>query len=277
VAAAELHLRPATALGEEELARALERAYEDYVVPFAMDVDRLRRHVDANDVDLDSSLVLVDAAGDVAAVALLAVRGERGWIGGFGVTTPFRGRGLGHRLGALVEDAARQIGLRELQLEVFVQNDRARRVYDAQGFEAVREVLILTRPPSGPPTPASLPVPATDPSVVLSTTRPDPDPVWQREAAGVARVDGVQALVTPDASAPRGAMLLLDGAAGALVLDVWGDAEAARALTTELARSRPDAAATLLNEPDGSPALPGLLAAGWREAGRQVEMRKRLG
>lgn len=45
-----------------------------------------------------------------------------------------RGRGLGRRVMALAEEAARGLGARDIELHVFAQNTRARRLYESLGY-----------------------------------------------------------------------------------------------------------------------------------------------
>ncbi|WP_437578773.1 GNAT family N-acetyltransferase [Sorangium sp. So ce887] len=45
-----------------------------------------------------------------------------------------RGRGLGRRVMALAEEAAHGLGARDIELHVFAQNSRARRLYESLGY-----------------------------------------------------------------------------------------------------------------------------------------------
>ncbi|WP_437969267.1 GNAT family N-acetyltransferase [Sorangium sp. So ce260] len=45
-----------------------------------------------------------------------------------------RGRGLGRRVMVLAEEAARGLGARDIELHVFAQNTRARRLYESLGY-----------------------------------------------------------------------------------------------------------------------------------------------
>ncbi|WP_437816038.1 GNAT family N-acetyltransferase [Sorangium sp. So ce1078] len=45
-----------------------------------------------------------------------------------------RGRGLGRRVMALAEEAASGLGARDIELHVFAQNTRARRLYESLGY-----------------------------------------------------------------------------------------------------------------------------------------------
>lgn len=57
------------------------------------------------------------------------VSGARGWGGGFGVAPRYRGQGMSHGLMGALLDHARRIGVRDVALEVLVQNAPAIRTY----------------------------------------------------------------------------------------------------------------------------------------------------
>ena len=132
-----VEVRPASSLDLERLAGLFNEAYSDYFVPISLDPPTLVLISELWDIDLDASRV----AGEEA-FALLGVRGDRGWIGGMGVVPAARRRGHGEAVMRRVIEEARARGLREVSLEVLVQNEPARRLYEKLGFEFVRELEI---------------------------------------------------------------------------------------------------------------------------------------
>ncbi len=76
----------------------------------------------------------VERGCGLLSVALLAFRGTRAWVGGFGVAPGHRGRGLGQQCAEEMLKTAAQQGAQTIELEVFVENDAARRVYEKVGF-----------------------------------------------------------------------------------------------------------------------------------------------
>src|SRR5690242_19395212 len=155
-------------------------------MPVQMDEAGLRAHAAVGDLRLDLSPLWLDEDGRAAALAALGLRGERGWIGGFGVAGERRGQGLGARLGEATIEAARDAGARRLQLEVLAGNDTARRLYERLGFVGTRELLLLQRP-------ADAPLPDASADEVQETTVEEaigaPSPLaqaWQREPAALA-------------------------------------------------------------------------------------------
>src|SRR5918998_2213789 len=137
-------------LHPQALAAAFNAVYAGYVEPFVMDERAARQHVAVNDIALDRSPLWLDDAGDVVGLGAIGVRGQRGWVGGFGVAPAYRGRGLGHRLAAALLEAAAGAGIRRVQLEVFTHNPRAIRTYQRAGFEHRRDVRIFARPEHAP-------------------------------------------------------------------------------------------------------------------------------
>jgi ribosomal protein S18 acetylase RimI-like enzyme len=122
-------LVPASALTIDELSALFNAGYEGYVVPFRVDAAQLGNMIAAWHIDLARSRV---SPGE--GVALLGIRGDRGWIGGLGVVPAARRHGLGR---ALME-AVLADGPPQVTLEVIEQNEPALRLYEQLGFERVR-------------------------------------------------------------------------------------------------------------------------------------------
>jgi hypothetical protein len=75
-----MKLVPSDQFSYAELAELFTRGYEGYFVPMHFDERTLRYMVDAWDIDLSRSRVAPDAG-----LCNLAIRGDRGWIGGIAV------------------------------------------------------------------------------------------------------------------------------------------------------------------------------------------------
>src|SRR5579859_4249689 len=121
------------------LATAFTRGFEQYLVPHAMNPEAMAERVIYQDVMLDGSFVLQDEDGP-AGVALLSVRGERGWCCAVGVAAAHRGGGYGRILMQRLIAEARARGLKEMWLEVFTQNTVAFQLYQSLGFRIEREL-----------------------------------------------------------------------------------------------------------------------------------------
>jgi ribosomal protein S18 acetylase RimI-like enzyme len=259
-----MELAPASRYSYAELAEIFNAGYEGYFTPFSLDEAAFRLMSTAFDDDLDASRVaLVDGAP--AGICKLAIRGDRGWIGGVGVAALHRGTGVGGALMRAVLDVGRSRGLREVWLEVLVQNEPAIRLYDKLGFARERglEVWALERLVFQKH--KVRPVAATAAQEQIRAERTWREP-WQRADESVANYDDVEAL-----ESEHGAILfrragdrvwLLQGSAA--------DEDAAR----RLLQSLPAEAASLiwLNGPEGDPFNAAIASLGGTLAHRQHEM-----
>jgi len=93
------------------------------------DEPTLRYMVEAWDIDLSRSRVAPDAG-----LANLAIRGDRGWIGGIAVVPEQRRGGVGR---ALME-AVLELAPPTVLLEVIEANEPAIKLYESLGFEKTR-------------------------------------------------------------------------------------------------------------------------------------------
>jgi len=66
-------------------AAALNRVFEEYLIPIMFCSEQLHLFMKYNDIDPAASPMWFDDEGNVLAAALVGFRGRRGWIGGFGV------------------------------------------------------------------------------------------------------------------------------------------------------------------------------------------------
>jgi ribosomal protein S18 acetylase RimI-like enzyme len=124
-----MSLVSADTLSDAQLAELFTRGYEGYFVPVNVDEATMRYMIDTWDIDLSRSRV-----AEGVGLCSLAVRGDRGWIGGIAVVPEARRRGTGRRLmGAVLELAPPTV-----TLEVLEQNEPAIRLYEALGFERTR-------------------------------------------------------------------------------------------------------------------------------------------
>ena len=177
-------------------AAALNRVFNEYLVPITFSSEQLHLHMSYNDVDATASPIWYDDAGNVLAAALLGIRAKRGWIGGFGVAPDYRRRGYARMLLESLVESARPRGLQSLQLEVLRENEPAIGVYQGGGFRIERELCSFEM----------LYEDATIPKGFVFTT-PDelidePEatrPCWQRERATL-RNGAVSASVTDERS-----------------------------------------------------------------------------
>lgn len=253
-----------------EGADALNRVFERYLVPIDFSAEQLQLHVAYNDVDPAASPIWYDDAGGVLAAALLAFRGDRAWIGGFGVAPEYRGHGYATQLLESLEQAARERGARTVQLEVLAGNHAAIALYRNAGFEPLRTLHTFERLVERAE--AAEGFIAASPGAFIDA--PDPVlPCWQREpqslrngAASAAITDG-KGTYAVYRSNPHLAQIFKLHAQDARRLDAIAEA---------ISGTRDSARVAILNEPEESGVCAHAKTARWSEPFMQYEMKLRL-
>ena len=160
-----MKLVPSDQFSYAELAELFTRGYEGYFVPMHFDERTLRYMVDAWDIDLSRSRVAPDAG-----LCNLAIRGDRGWIGGIAVVPEQRRHGVGRALMEAVIELAPPTVL----LEVIEANEPAIKLYESLGFEKTR-VLEVWR----------VEAPLVEAASADQSTLGQPDLPWQRDDASL--------------------------------------------------------------------------------------------
>lgn len=263
-----------------ERIRAVNAVYSGYLVPMHFSEAQLEQHVRCHDVALDRSPLWSDETGSVVALAMLGIRGDRGWVGGFGVVPERRGEGHGRALArALLLDAER-MGLAQVQLEVLTANLPAIRAYERVGFERTRDLRILSRPADAAAPAALERPPAPEPADVVAAallgngSRPRAiPPCWQREPESLRRFEGLAGLALGAPDSPRAHAIYRAVADEVRIGDLAGhEPRDLEAIATALVERFPGRRFSILNEPEGSPVCGVLEALAFRETQRQHEM-----
>ena len=258
-------LEPASRFTHAELAAIFTAGYEGYFTPFTLDEAAFRFMVTTFDDDLDASRVLL-VDGEPAGICKLAIRADRGWIGGLGVAAAHRGKGLGEALMHEVIDVAGTRGLREVWLEVLTPNVPAIALYEKLGFVTVRDVEVWTLEQRVSRQHDVRSVPLEQAQARIARERRQREP-WQRADESVAHYDGVEALASD-----RGTILFKrSGERVSLLQGVAADEASAR----ELLEALPAEASALhwLNGPEGDPFNAAIASLGGTRAWTQHEMK----
>ena len=280
-----------------QLAEAINAAFDDYYVPVNHTALTYAAMCRQFDLDLAQSVVLREASsGKLAGITMLGLRDNRGWCGGFGVTSAFRGQGASRWLAEALIERGRSLGLQSLQLEVMVQNERAIKTYRRAGFQVVRDLVVMSAP-------ADLVLPELRPghSVLLEISELAPlealriasrlepahgfEPCWQREPASLAALSQLRGLVAWRSGTPLAVLLYrynpANGQIGIANLTFYNEAAAKGLLERAAVNSRilrprgEDAKAEhffILNEPENSELFALLSEIGLQETIRQYEM-----
>jgi GNAT superfamily N-acetyltransferase len=259
-----VELVPASRFSAAELAALFTAVYEGYQFPMRLDEAGFSYFTRAFSYDLDRSRVAL-RGGEPIGLAMLAIRGRRGWVGGVGDVPSVRRRGVGLALMEAVLGEAWAAGLATVQLEVLEPNDGAFRLYDRLGFEPTR-MLEVWRLDAEPPASVATPGDADEAAKWIRARRSRPEP-WQREDESVAGNDHLEAFAVGERG--RAIVRAVDGSVVVLQL-VAEDVEAATELLAA-ARLRGDVL-SFTNVLEGDPASVALAQLGGQLAVRQHEM-----
>ncbi|NDJ53943.1 MAG: GNAT family N-acetyltransferase [Chloroflexi bacterium] len=191
---------PASEYSVEELTALYNETRIDYVVPMPMTAHRLQEYIDIYDIDLNASWVaLID--GQEAGLCMTGLRAHRAWITRLGVLPTGRRRGTGQALMESCIASAEDAGVAEIQLEVITGNAPAYRLFSKLGFEELRTLLILRRPPSKPtqgPSSGLEPVWLDEEEALNAlTTRPWAS-AWTNDVESVVNAGRIQGLLLED-------------------------------------------------------------------------------
>ncbi len=262
----------------ERYSEVASASFLGYQVPIAFDSLTIARRTRIEQHDLHQSLVAYDG-DEPAGFAILAIRGERGWVGGFALMPSQRGKGRGREMMSALIERARDCGLRELSLEVLVENRNACRLYQYAGMHVVRDLLILERtaiPCSSEP-PAKLREGAPEKLLEHFARLHRHAPAWGRGLPSLLVTDGLRGFFFGDEAAPEAYALIASRPSGTFVVDLAAAERAhAEALCDALRQFSEPLKLVLVNEPEPSLFIQPLLAGGWVEARRQHEMLMRL-
>jgi uncharacterized protein YdhG (YjbR/CyaY superfamily)/ribosomal protein S18 acetylase RimI-like enzyme len=229
---AEISSRPVAEHTSTEVAAALTRSFEGYLVPIQMTAQAYERRFRGEDLDPFASRVY-SAGGSDAPIGLVLVA-RRGWtsrIAAMGLAPEARGQGLGRRLLSEAVEEARARGDRAVLLEVIEQNTPAVRLYASFGFQAARRLFGYRkerRESTAPP---------PDPQDVLSELDPlDFSRIAARE--GDRDLPWMLAAETLSAASHPARAFHLEGRAFALISDPGSEMIALSALVVPRAERR---------------------------------------
>jgi ribosomal protein S18 acetylase RimI-like enzyme len=269
-----LRIISASSVTLEEFAAAFTASFSGYFYPMTLNSEQLSRRVRFEHLDILRSLLAYDA-DELVGMAMLGVRRDTGWVGGFGITEKYRGRGRARALMTALIAEARGYPLGQLTLEVLTQNTAAIRLYERAGMKTARDLLIFERKEDAPaPAQDVAPLKEASPAELLQHFRrlhllPA---AWQRDLSALLVMDGLRGLYLgardrPDAYAllrswPNGLTYIVDLAAAGK--------EEAYALCAGL--DHVEGRLRLINEPEGSHFCAALASHNFVETERQHEM-----
>lgn len=141
--------RRASTYTDEQLAEIYNQTRVDYIVPMPMNAKRMRHYIDTYDIDLDASVIALDAEDDEPnGLCMLGVRGDRTWITRLGVIPERRRRYTGRFLMDAMVEMSLAANASRIQLEVIKGNEPAHKLFLKYGFEVQRDLHIIRRAPA---------------------------------------------------------------------------------------------------------------------------------
>ena len=273
---------PATEFTVEKLTWAYNQARVDYIVPMPMNPKRLQAYIDNYDVVLERSVVAMHRE-QILGLSMLGTRSAppHSWITRLGVLPVKRRRGAGQAMMEYMINQSKEVGADYIILEVIKNNIPAHRLFIKLGFEEVRQLLILRRPPGAPDDGVDAPPYEVQffgsEQAIAFLRRRRSVPSWLDETTSLINAGNLEAL----------RVRLDNGAWGWLVFQNTtfqlarlvpqteaGDPRLVACALAHALHSRYDAKDTKTeNVPLKDPHLPGLKDVGYIESFRRIEMK----
>jgi len=261
----------------EELAASFNAAFAEYFFPIMLTPELLSGRVRLEQLDIFASRLAYDA-DRLVGMALIGLRRDVAWVGGFGITLDYRGRGRAHELMTALVEEARRLRARTLTLEVLSQNSAAIRLYERAGMTTARELMIYERRADAP-SPSSnsaAQLHEAPPAELLQhfqRLHPEP-PAWQRDLPTLLASDGLQGFYLGERELPQAYALFREGPnRQRYIVDLAArNSEDAEALCEGIA-ARVEGSLRIINEPESSIFCAALQAQGFLQTASQHEMR----
>lgn len=132
-----------------EQAAAMNRSFEQYIVPLRFDLASFQRRFRGENLDAEASRLWY-CGDELVGVVYISRRGWASRVAAMGLVVEARGQGLGRPMLQTAIDEARQRGDHSIMLEVFTNNPAAIRLYERLGFGITRTLSGFQRPADAP-------------------------------------------------------------------------------------------------------------------------------
>ena len=270
---------------------AFNHGFSDYKYGVQFDETQMERFLERSGVLRENSAVML-ARGEHgwhgAGLALMGLDGKgHAWCSGLAVVPALRNHGHARTLIEMIQQKAIERGAASMQLEVLVHNKPALHLYRRLGYTARRDLIFWrATPDTHISSPAAGDLTAANPADILDTlyrwqTEP---PAWQRTQRSVERyLSDLWGYVMLSGGEPSGYVACLPTAptepgkprVRIMAMAVHPDddrAALASRLVASLRAHLPDTTISIINEPETSLFAPALVANGFDEVDRQIEM-----
>ena len=276
-----LGITPASHFTLETLNEAYNQARADYLIAMPMTTAQLQQYIFTYDVALEHSAVATED-DQILGLALLGIRPPRTWITRLGVLPVKRRRGTGQELMEYLITRSQDLQAQQIILEVIKNNTPAHTLFRKLGFEEIRELLVVRRPPraalpSAPPYSARF-LPSETALSLLQQRRSCPS--WLDEFPSLCHAGNMKGLEVHLESGEWGWAVFQQTSfqLGRLVLQAeTRDEEAVvRALLHALHTAHPHHDTTYENLPAADPYWPFMQEAGYLLSFTRIEMQLSL-
>ncbi|MEP7286352.1 MAG: GNAT family N-acetyltransferase [Chloroflexota bacterium] len=269
---------PAHNYSFDQLADIYNRARVDYIVPMPMNGKRMADYVRHYDIDLDASAIALTNNKTELGVIMTGIRGKRSWATRLGVIPEQRGHKIGQFLMELVIEKSRERHIRHVQLEVIKGNEPAYCLFIKLGFQEVRELLVIRRPP-GRLRDTLAPVgavvtPLVDEDIPSYLLQRDPAVAWTEETESLLHVGKLKGLHAKLPSGESGWAIFqcLPFQLTHFVLSPSASSDLAQALLYAIHTQYPMQDTKIENFPAQHPTWPVYQKLGYLESFRRIEM-----
>jgi GNAT superfamily N-acetyltransferase len=173
----ELIARPVLNFTSIQVTEAMNRSFEEYLVPMVFTPASFERRFRGEHLDAEASKLWFQG-DELVGVVFIARRGWTSRVAAMGVVQEARGKQFGRQMLQTAIDEAAARGDKTMLLEVFADNERARRLYERLGFRNERELFSFRHVPTpkSPPVETSHQLQEVDPSEVARLVMLDGDP-----------------------------------------------------------------------------------------------------
>ncbi len=186
----------------EPVLRKFSEAFSDYALPFELDLNRFRNHINLNAIDLSRSVGCFEGDDLIG----FSLNGFGKWNGretvydaGTGVIPSHRRRGASEAMFAFMVPVFEKAGAEQYLLEVITHNTPAVNLYKKLGFHIERELLFLEAEASLDPRMqlnTEIEVrPMTAAEIVPLSVLWHADPSWQNSNEAIARSEPLKRIL----------------------------------------------------------------------------------
>ncbi|WP_086314386.1 hypothetical protein A5821_001952 [Enterococcus sp. 7F3_DIV0205] len=131
----------------QQVVETWNQGFSDYLVPIHIDQEALEQRIQSLKLSKRLSAVF-SMEGEFAGIILLGIQTFKQtkimWIGGMAVSPPYRRNKVASKLIEYAENLAMENQCDNLMLEVIATNERAKKLYEAKGFQLVNELAVGT-------------------------------------------------------------------------------------------------------------------------------------